>query len=238
MFDRALDILFPPRCPGCNQALPLQQAALRPRQAFCRVCRVRITPWDDACPTCAVPHLHYLDEPRRSGPCDACRAEAPPWDWAVCGFEMAGPAREAVHRAKSPGGEWVMHAVAIEVERHLPETDAPLFVPVPLHPAAMAKRGFNQARELARALAASTDRDVLDLLMRIKRGVPQKTLGRAARAENVAGAFAVRECAKRPAAVILVDDVMTTGATAMACAAALVTAGVAVAGVATLCREV
>jgi ComF family protein len=102
-------------------------------------------------------------------------------------------------------------------------------VPVPLHPRRRYERGFNQAELLAAALARRSGLALsTDVLVRRKDTSPQAGLSSAARRRNVAGAFAVRRRPKVAGrALVLVDDVTTTGATAAACARALRQAGAA-----------
>ncbi len=123
-----------------------------------------------------------------------------------------------------------------------------LIVPVPLHRRRLRAREFNQAtelaaalRETARALDAPLGRVALDAraLERTRDTPPQTGLDAPQRRRNVLDAFAVRDPARvRGRRVLLVDDVMTTGATADACAAALDRAGAAAVLVLTLCRAV
>jgi ComF family protein len=102
-------------------------------------------------------------------------------------------------------------------------------VPVPLHPWRHFRRGFNQAALLARQL----DLPVIPALWRTRRTMPQSGLGRATRSRNVGGAFRMSPLLSRRRRlrfidgriVVLVDDVMTTGATLEACAAVLIAAG-------------
>lgn len=115
-----------------------------------------------------------------------------------------------------------------------------IVVPVPLDAARRRARGFNQAEELARALAL-TVADGYPLatgLVRVRETRPQVGLDRAARRENVRGAFGWQGPPLAGGRVLLVDDVMTSGATAEACAAALKAAGAAWVGLVTVARAV
>jgi ComF family protein len=112
----------------------------------------------------------------------------------------------------------------------------PLLVPVPLTPARERERGFNQATLLAEALARDLDWRCADLLERRPGGRRQARLTRHARSENVRDAFHVSRPATPGTEVVLVDDVLTTGATAMACATALDEAGFGRVSVVTFAR--
>jgi len=100
-------------------------------------------------------------------------------------------------------------------------------VPVPVHEARLRQRGYNQAALLADALGAGTGLPVLDLLERRRATARQHGLGKAARLHNLRGAFALRDGARTPARVILVDDILTTSATLESCAGVLRAAGAA-----------
>jgi ComF family protein len=116
----------------------------------------------------------------------------------------------------------------------LRDHDSPVIVPVPLHPSRRRERGFNQAELLAAGLVRSLRKEKREL--RIERGglhrrratPPQTGLSLAARQENLRGAFEAGEPEQvRERTVVLIDDVMTTGATLSACARALKRAGAA-----------
>jgi ComF family protein len=110
----------------------------------------------------------------------------------------------------------------------LAERDSALVAPVPLHPSRSRQRGFNQAEVLARGLVRKLRREqrglrlAEDLILRVRPTLPQVGLSPSARRENVRGVFSVPQPERvRNQTVLLVDDVMTTGATLSACAAAL-----------------
>ena len=108
-----------------------------------------------------------------------------------------------------------------------PQDRPQALVPVPLHPARLRQRGYDQALELARRLARLGGLPVrADALRRVRATAAQTRLDAAARQRNLQAAFAVRAGVTLPAHVALVDDVMTTGATLHACARVLLAAGV------------
>jgi ComF family protein len=125
-----------------------------------------------------------------------------------------------------------------ETRALLPEDAVDLVVPVPLHRRRQRERGFNQSWLLARRLAASWGVQALpDVLVRARGTLPQTDLGAAERCHNVRGAFRVsRPEAVRGRHVVLVDDIMTTGATAGECAALLGAGGATTVGVLTVAR--
>lgn len=112
------------------------------------------------------------------------------------------------------------------VARCPPPPPGAALVPVPLGPRRMRERGYNQSALLARELSLRWDRPLAGMLARIREEPPQRGAGRTARARQAAGAFATRWRGTLPEEAWLVDDVITTGATLGACAAALRRAGV------------
>ena len=131
---------------------------------------------------------------------------------------------------------WMIQAGAALVE------DADVIAPVPLHPSRLFARRFNQSAELARAIGRLSGKDVEpDLMQRIRATPAQVGLSAAARRRNVAGAFALTEgkgAKVAEARVLLIDDVLTTGATVEACARRLGAEGAAHVDVLTLARVV
>lgn len=139
---------------------------------------------------------------------------APPLSYAIRRFKFEG--RPELAR---PLAELVLPELSVPIEA----TD--VWVPVPLHRARLVERGFNQAALLARALAKSTGSVYAPrVLERLRATEQQARLGRAERRENALGAFVVRKPVA-PGRVVLVDDVVTTGATARACLDALRASG-------------
>jgi ComF family protein len=147
---------------------------------------------------------------------------------AVARFED-GPARTLAHRLKysdrgelaPPIARWMARAGADLL------ADADLLAPVPLHPLRLWRRRFNQAALLAREISRQTGKPCdLGALLRVKATQSQVGLSRAQRAENVQGAFRVAEgAAVRARKIVLVDDVLTSGATVNAASRALLRAG-------------
>ena len=170
-----------------------------------------------------------------SGVCDPCRASLhtaiqrlpPPTGSAFWLGPYAGPWLRLVHALKF-GGERRLAACLGDLlaTRCVAGTWRPTTVcHVPASPERMRERGYDQAELLAKSVAASLGLEHVALLVRAAPAARQARLGRAARAVNAGGAFRARYAPDRR--VLLVDDVMTTGATAAACSAALLAAGAA-----------
>ncbi len=151
--------------------------------------------------------------------------------WAPLAY--AGPARDLVRALKFRGARGVADAMAAQIVANAPPglLDGATLVPVPLHPRRLRSRGYNQAAEIAVALARRAGLEVADCLARS--GAPATQVGRdrAERRAGPAGAIAVyapragSPVADVSARALLVDDVVTTGATLAACRAALLAAG-------------
>lgn len=155
--------------------------------------------------------------------------------WAPVGYE--GPARELVRALKFRGAVALVDAMAAQIAANAPsgligartgpDPARPVLVPVPLHPRRMRARGFNQARLLAEALARRTGLATADCLERLGAEGTQVGRGRHERRAGPAGRVLMRsgQATEAPAHALLVDDVVTTGGTLAACAAALRSAG-------------
>jgi ComF family protein len=145
--------------------------------------------------------------------------------WAPVVYE--GPARALVGALKFRRAVGVAEAMAAAVAAGAPAFgDGATLVPVPLHPARLRKRGFNQAERLAAAIASRTAQSVADCLRRTGTAGTQLGRPRAARLVALESAYTLLAGASVPERVTLIDDVITTGATLAACAAPLRRAGV------------
>ena len=168
----------------------------------------------------------------------ACRADPPAWDWARAGAEYEGAVREAIHAFKFEGKRALARPLAalISSSGGRARADVDALVPVPLARPASAERGFNQAALLAERLAAAPRPSRAAPLAGARAGHPAAERPRRRRAARQRA----RRLRRRPAAagrhVVVVDDVLTTGATAAECARALRAAGAARVGVLTVAR--
>lgn len=207
-----LDLLFPPRCAGCGAG----------GADWCSACEAALQPLQgNLCPRCGQPL------PGRPGRCPACRVH--PLPLIARSFALYdGPlARALVQLKYRPNrrlaglmGAWLAGLArqagwAVEV-----------VVPVPLGVKRLRRRGYNQAGLIAAATAAQLSLAVFEHgLQRVRETPSQVGLDPAARARNVEGAFRADAAAVAGRSVLLVDDLLTTGATLAACAGALRQAG-------------
>lgn len=218
---RAIDTIYPPRCLACT-------AATDAARGLCAAC------WADthfiagtACRKCGVP---LLGDAGAEDVCESCSRHPPAWDRGAAAFLYAGAGRRMVLALKHgdrldtvrPLAAWMARAGRTLL------AEADVIAPVPLHWRRLVLRRYNQSAELARRLGRDAGRPVVpDLLTRRRATAPQSG-ARDRRAKNQAGAFAI---APRRAGlvagrrILLVDDVLTSGATLSACADTLRAAG-------------
>jgi ComF family protein len=223
----ALDLLYPPRCLLCGTTLTDQQ------RHVCDACRQALPLIrGPRCPRCFRP---VQTRNGQSQVCGACRLHprGPLSRIAAAGEYRAG-LRELIHLYKYSRYQFLadeLGTLLLEQGRAAGIFDGVnRVVPIPLHWTRARWRGFNQARELARRCALQTGLELLPAgdFVRRRKTTPQVRLNAAGRAENMRGAFAVRRPARiEGACLLLVDDVLTTGATAHECARALRRAGAA-----------
>jgi len=219
----ALDFVYPPRCPSCGDAV-LSQTGL------CPPCWDALeVPGEPACRTC-----QKVLSPRRAGTgdqCFECIAQLPRHSGIFAATIYNDASRKLVLRFKH-GGKIALAPLLAKLMHGrlmLNELDDPCFVPVPLHRWRIWSRGFNQSALLARELARLGGGEVaVDALVRHRRTPSLGGLNGNARRKALDGAIrprtgAVKQIAGRD--VVLVDDVLTSGATSAACVGALMDAG-------------
>lgn len=191
-------------------------------------------------PTCAA-----CDVPSTAAFCDHCREQIqPPTTRHLDGAPLitlgkyAPPLSSAVVRFKYEGRAELAGNLARLLCHRLEQVTLPpstVFVPVPLHPRRLATRGYNQAALLARELARARGLPCEPrLLMRTRDTEQQVGKAREARLTNLRGAFVLRK--RGPSRAVLVDDVVTTGATVRACAETLALGGIEVLAVAAVAQ--
>lgn len=221
--EPVLSVLFPPRCVGCKEF----------ESYLCPTCRDSLLPiGSDACPRCGEPGPRALV----GGRCAYCMAQELPFVGARAAFRHHGVARRLVAEFKF-GGQPVLGRLMADLARpafseqlsSLPSREGVAVTWVPCHRAAERERGYNQAEVLARRLASGPNPlACAPLVKKIQATRHQKGLGRAGRQENLRGAFALAtdwatRLPPRVRAIVLVDDVYTTGATAKEVSSVLTT---------------
>lgn len=227
-------VLFPQQCVLC------QAWVANPEWSpLCRECREELAP--DRLPIC-----HYCGIPvpgeltRESGCCTQCRRTPPPFDWARGWGWFEGDLRRLVHAFKFGGSRRLAHPLSgllAEVLQRAAEPPPEWVVAVPCHPQRRRRRGFDQARLLADSLARRLGVPLFRGVRRTRPTRPQPGLGRTERRRNLRDAFGLRGAKRlRERRVLVVDDVMTSGATVEELSALLREAGCRSIGVAVVAR--
>jgi ComF family protein len=227
-------LVFPDDCRVCGE--PLHEVSRIP---VCSPCLKEPEPFvaEYFCAACRTPFLNRspLDE---SGRCAMCRLGLSGYDAAYSYGSYEGGLRKLVHLLKYGGVRPLARPMGDYLARALPrEQRFDLIVPMPLHWRRRWQRGFNQAELLAREIARRWNAPVRKIARRVRFTAAQAGLTLAQRRLNVRGAFSVKRGVRLDGMrVLLVDDVLTTGASASACARALKRAGASHVAVLTLAR--
>lgn len=233
---RVLHTVLPVDCAGCGLALSDD-----PVPFFCRSCWAKITPLGEpSCPRCGRPFASPVA--RVYSPdhlCGPCRKRRPSYTKARSLYAYVPPLQEAIRLFKYHRKIALADALgALMVQALDPPRDLDLLMPVPLHPARLREREFNQALLLADRVNRRLRLPLsYDNLVRLRRRPSQTDLTRAARLRNLRRTFSVlrpREVTGKK--ILLIDDVMTTGTTVNECAKALRKAGASDVYVCTLAR--
>lgn len=223
LLDALLDLILAPVCLGCDGRIAPGDSA----RLLCRRCRARLrAPPAPSCVRCGAPLLQ-TGRPAAAFGCAECEGWPELLSCARAACLLEPPADRVVHRLKYRGWSGLAEPAAERMARVCWPLDAhepAVVTPVPTTAKRLRQRGYNQAQLLAQEYARRTGRPLAPLLRRVSGSRTQTALQPAARAANVAGAFEAAGAA-RGAHVILVDDVLTTGATAAECARVLGAAG-------------
>ena len=211
-------MLFPRRCPVCGQIV-LPEGAL-------------------ICPGCMA-KLHFIRQPSckkcgteliadRAEYCPDCLRRQRSFEYGIALIRYDAVAQKSMAAVKYKNRreylDFYAEAIARRYGYFFERHKEAVLVPVPVHPARLHSRGFNQAGELAVRLGRLTGLSVNEaLLVRTRKTAPQKDLGPDERLRNLRHAFAVT--AEAPPTVILTDDIYTTGSTMEACTRVLKAAG-------------
>lgn len=213
------DVVFPPVCVHCRRMGPI----------LCSDCRGQMVAVPDSiCFRCgrfqkfAVEHAH-------DGLCQECRQHPSPVAQMRAPLRYQSPLDQVIHRFKYEGYFALAEPLAEYLTTGWPAWEQPLdlVLPIPLHPRRQRRRGYNQSALLARPLSQALGIAFAPMaLHRVRHTIPQVGLGPEERRDNVRGAFSADPCVAGHH-ILLVDDVLTTGATMRSAAEALLSAGAA-----------
>ena len=207
----ALDLLFPPRCALCGA----------PGTMLCATCVEELTPADGRrCDRCWMPVAN-------SSLCRHCAQSPPAFASIRAPYVMDGGARRLAHELKYDAMIALAQPMAGLMSDGVDADGVDLVMPVPLHRSRMRARGYNQAEELAKHMARLAGLPLeRRAVRRVRATAPLvKTMHREERAEIMRGAFAADAHRVAGRRILLIDDVVTTGATLDACAQALRSSG-------------
>jgi ComF family protein len=230
-----LNLVFPDECRICER--PLRELSRIP---VCGACLSQPAPLQAEyfCRACGTPFLdpRPLDE---AGLCALCRSGLNSFDQVYAAGAYEGALRKLIHLFKFEGVRPLARPLGAFLAGALPrERTFDAIVPMPLHWRRRWQRGFNQSELLAREIARRWRMPIRRLVRRKRATAPQAGLTSAQRRTNVQGAFETIPGARLEGLrILLIDDVLTTGATADACARALKRAGAAGVALLTLARR-
>ena len=240
VWDSLFTLVFPAPCRVCQS--PIEQFTPVP---VCEACLLATRPYVGLeCARCGL-FLHGVALQQETLYCGHCPGEAFVFDQARSYGRYEGVLRSLIHHLKYDGFRPLAKPLGTHLASAVQRLDVPSFdlvLPVPLHSKRQRQRGFNPAALLAAALSAGLFkvngvRLGAEDCVRVRNTRPQTGLRAAERRKNVEGAFEVpRPVRVRSRRLLLVDDVLTTGATVNACAQALIDAGAGSVSVVTLAR--
>ena len=214
MLKKLHQTIFPNLCPVCREASTDAVAEI------CDSCFEACLPLEQPqCTLCAAPYDGFLNC------CQDCLVQTPPWDAAVSSFHYTGAIRQGVHLFKYHQRTELLPFI-VKVLATAQFDDVDVVCPVPMHWLKEFWRGYNQVDLLATTLAKTMGIPSKKLLKRRKWTRAQVRLNRKERLKNIVDVFrAVNKENIKGRSILLLDDVMTTGATLSACSQVLKTAG-------------
>lgn len=225
LFTHLVDVLYPPRCAACD-------ARLFSDTALCHACRESLlSVAETGCPRCA---RVTLDPPAGVGPhlCGPCIIDPPPYERIHAAWVYGAAIQDAIARWKNrpdptlagPLGKLLIEGL-LESDTLAPSLDT-IVVPVPSPRQRILMRGLNPAGVLAAEVAREFGQDLVPAALTLGEARdPSRGLSRRERATRMRGAFRASPAHVRGVPVVLVDDVVTTGATVTECARVLRAAG-------------
>ncbi len=203
IFRQLGNLLDPQLCPGCA-------ASLGSRHIFCTACWQRLKSINNPCRLCGLENQSHDDT------CAACLYDPPRWQHLLAPFQYQGLARELLMQFKFSESLYLANTLVKAALDYFDnyEPKPEVLLPVPLHHARLMQRGYNQAFEIAQLLSRELDIRVdRQSLRRLRHTEAQAGLSAYAREKNILKAFACREPLGYKH-VAVVDDIVTTGATA------------------------
>ena len=226
MLDGLAAGLLPARCLLCGR--PGQRAGFD----LCEPCAAELPRNDGACPRCGLPRRAGESVWRDGEACAQCAGESLAFDRCIAPLLYEYPVTTLIPALKYQGALSHARVFGLLLARHVGDlqvaSDVERVVPMPLHPARLVERGFNQSYEIARFTAGGLGLELAPhALCRTRRTASQVGLERAARRANVHAAFAADASQVGGRRIVLLDDVVTTASTVDAAARALRDAGAA-----------
>lgn len=200
---------------------------------ICEQCNAELPRPPLVCPRCA----HALVSVEQVQLCENCRFRPPSFDYVKAVFQYQYPIDKIIQAMKYQAHFVLQRWLALQMQARLQTTvekfkETPLLVPVPAYPTDLGRRGYNQAAELTKYLARAFNLPYdFNKVVCIKPKQRQANLSQRQRQQNVQGVFAVRPILQHYSQIIIVDDVVTTGATVNEIASQLKLAGVEKVGV-------
>ena len=213
IFDKLFDLIYPPRCPICDEIIPIDK-----EKRICDNCLEEL-PYilTLRCAKCSKP-IEYQEQIV----CFDCSKKKKHFEkgWAL--FLYKEPIASAIHKFKYRNKRDYGILLAKEINKHyekiIKEYQFDVIIPVPIHNKRFKVRGYNQAMVIAKVIGSFNNITVNELIIRCKNTKPQKELSDKERYKNLKGAFKLKERNNTFNKILIVDDIYTTGSTIDTCA--------------------